>query len=188
MCRRADAGFWDHEWQRHGTCARPITGDRPSFFQAVMRLHEKYDLDVSPPPTPPPPHTHGVAAAGWQGVMKLAQQALGACVGSTPIPKCPGWRQRRRQRAPNPARPPRPALPACPPGPQVALSEAGIEPSSAQTYTSARLSRAVEDAFGVRPMVSCFKGQLLELWLCVGLDLKVGLGLPGRRLSICDRW
>ncbi|EFN54085.1 hypothetical protein CHLNCDRAFT_25350, partial [Chlorella variabilis] len=115
MCRRADAGFWDHEWQRHGTCARPITGDRPSFFQAVMRLHEKYDLDV-------------------------------------------------------------------------ALSEAGIEPSSAQTYTSARLSRAVEDAFGVRPMVSCFKGQLLELWLCVGLDLKVGLGLPGRRLSICDRW
>lgn len=42
-----DTGFWDHEWEKHGTCARPVTGDRPSFFNATMRLHERYDLDVS---------------------------------------------------------------------------------------------------------------------------------------------
>ena len=42
-----DTGFWDHEWDKHGTCARPVTGDRPSFFNATMRLHERYDLDVS---------------------------------------------------------------------------------------------------------------------------------------------
>lgn len=30
-----------------GTCARPVTGDRASFFNATMHLHEQLDLDVS---------------------------------------------------------------------------------------------------------------------------------------------
>jgi hypothetical protein len=41
-----DAGFWEHEWSRHGTCAQPVTGNRTAFFQTVLRLHEQYDLDV----------------------------------------------------------------------------------------------------------------------------------------------
>ena len=43
----ADAGFWDHEWARHGTCARPLLGERAAFFNATLNLHEEYDLDVS---------------------------------------------------------------------------------------------------------------------------------------------
>ena len=62
-------------------------------------------------------------------------------------------------------------LPACL---QVALAAAGIQPSDSSLYPTRRLSSAVEDAFGVQPLLSCFHGQLLELWLCVGLDLKVG--------------
>ena len=58
--------------------------------------------------------------------------------------------------------------------PQVALATAGILPSDATAYPTRKLSAAVEDAFGVAPLLSCWHGQLLELWLCVGLDLKVG--------------
>ena len=32
---------------QHGTCARAVTGERQAYFDAAMRLHEQYDLDVS---------------------------------------------------------------------------------------------------------------------------------------------
>lgn len=54
----ADLGFWEHEWSRHGTCARTITGLRPDYFEAVLKLHESYDLDVSP----------GASGVGWGGL------------------------------------------------------------------------------------------------------------------------
>jgi hypothetical protein len=73
-----------------------------------------------------------------------------------------------------------------PPDLQAALAVAGIAPSDAALYSTRKVSQAVEDAFGVLPLLSCHNGDLLELWLCIGLDLKVGvmwegqLGLPCR--------
>ncbi|KAI3431487.1 hypothetical protein D9Q98_004538 [Chlorella vulgaris] len=99
-------GFWEHEWSRHGTCARTITGLRPDYFEAVLKLHESYDLDA-------------------------------------------------------------------------ALAVAGIAPSDAALYSTRKVSQAVEDAFGVLPLLSCHNGDLLELWLCIGLDLKVQQCPPG---------
>ena len=32
---------------KHGTCAEPVLGNRPSFFKTVLELDDKYDLDVS---------------------------------------------------------------------------------------------------------------------------------------------
>lgn len=57
----------------------------------------------------------------------------------------------------------------------MALAAAGIIPSDAAAYPTRKLAAAVEDAFGVAPLLSCFHGQLLEVWLCVGLDLQVRL-------------
>ncbi|PRW39224.1 ribonuclease 2-like [Chlorella sorokiniana] len=101
-----DGDFWDHEYEKHGTCARPVTGDRPAFFNATMRLHEQLDLDV-------------------------------------------------------------------------ALATAGILPSDSDQYVTRKVARAVEDAFGVAPLLECWHGQLLEVRLCVGLDLKLRTCPPG---------
>ena len=61
-----------------------------------------------------------------------------------------------------------------PPLLQVALATAGILPSDSDLYATRKVARAVEDAFGVAPLLECWHGQLLEVRLCVGLDLKVG--------------
>jgi hypothetical protein len=53
------------------------------------------------------------------------------------------------------------------------MAAAGIVPSDGAAYPSRRVALAVEDAFGVQPMLACYGGDLLEVWLCVGLDLKV---------------
>lgn len=85
-----------------------------------------------------------------------------------------------------PAAPATEALPARPAAPptaktrpllcfavQVALATASILPSDSDVYVTRKVSRAVEDAFGVAPLLVCWHGQLLEVRLCVGLDLKV---------------
>lgn len=64
--------------------------------------------------------------------------------------------------------------PHIPPLLQVALATAGILPSDSDLYATRKVARAVEDAFGVAPLLECWHGQLLEVRLCVGLDLKVG--------------
>lgn len=56
---------------------------------------------------------------------------------------------------------------------QVALATAGILPSDSDLYVTRKVARAVEDAWGVAPLLECWHGQLLEVRLCVGLDLKV---------------
>lgn len=63
--------------------------------------------------------------------------------------------------------------------PQLALAAAGIIPSNKTSYPARAVARAVEDAFRVQPLLNCHRGQLLEVWLCVGLDLQVGGGGPG---------
>lgn len=38
--------FWDHEWNRHGTCAAPVTGGQHRFFGTVLGLHHKLNIQV----------------------------------------------------------------------------------------------------------------------------------------------
>jgi len=37
--------FWDHEWDKHGTCAAPLLGNRTEFFQTVVNLHDQLNLN-----------------------------------------------------------------------------------------------------------------------------------------------
>ncbi|KAH7621951.1 hypothetical protein Ndes2526B_g02772 [Nannochloris sp. 'desiccata'] len=37
--------FWDHEWDKHGTCAAPLLGNRTEFFQTVVNLHDQFNLN-----------------------------------------------------------------------------------------------------------------------------------------------
>lgn len=42
-----DAAFHEHEWSRHGTCAAAaLGGNRQAFYQTVLALNRKYDLNV----------------------------------------------------------------------------------------------------------------------------------------------
>jgi ribonuclease T2 len=41
-----DETFWGHEWTRHGTCAEGIVGRQHAFFQTVLRLHNKLNIQV----------------------------------------------------------------------------------------------------------------------------------------------
>lgn len=42
----SDDSFWDHEWTKHGTCSERVTGPRPAFFETVLALNQRYDLQV----------------------------------------------------------------------------------------------------------------------------------------------
>jgi ribonuclease T2 len=37
--------FWDHEWDKHGTCAAPLLGNRTEFFKTVVNLHDQFNLN-----------------------------------------------------------------------------------------------------------------------------------------------
>lgn len=37
--------FWDHEWDKHGTCAAPLLGNRSEFFKTAMHLHDQFNLN-----------------------------------------------------------------------------------------------------------------------------------------------
>ncbi|KAF8072919.1 hypothetical protein HT031_000579 [Scenedesmus sp. PABB004] len=39
-----DESFWNHEWTRHGTCAERVVGGQHAFFDAVLRLHRRLNL------------------------------------------------------------------------------------------------------------------------------------------------
>jgi ribonuclease I len=38
--------FWRHEWLKHGTCATAEFPTEHLFFNMVLQLHKKYDLQV----------------------------------------------------------------------------------------------------------------------------------------------
>ncbi|PSC71813.1 RING finger 10 [Micractinium conductrix] len=77
-----NAGFWEHEWRRHGTCASCISTDRSTFVDAAMRLHEQYDLDAA----------FGKAGIVPSDTATYTPQQLAAAVkaatGATPILVC----------------------------------------------------------------------------------------------------
>lgn len=54
----------------------------------------------------------------------------------------------------------------------MALGEAGIEPSASLIYEPADLEDAVRAAYDATPRVSCVGETLVELWMCLDLDLK----------------
>jgi len=40
----ADGVFWEHEWQRHGSCALSLFGGERAYFSSTLELHKKYDI------------------------------------------------------------------------------------------------------------------------------------------------
>ncbi|GAB4819655.1 hypothetical protein N2152v2_006701 [Parachlorella kessleri] len=94
-----DPEFWDHEWVRHGTCAEPVLGNRPAYFNTTLDLDDKYDLDE-------------------------------------------------------------------------AMAAAGITPSDSRTYAAKDVLNAVSDSFGAKPLLKCKSELLVEIWMCLSLDLK----------------
>ena len=38
--------FWAHEWNKHGTCSRPVLDDEAAYFGAALDLHRRFDLDA----------------------------------------------------------------------------------------------------------------------------------------------
>ncbi|KAG6543162.1 hypothetical protein Mapa_015411 [Marchantia paleacea] len=37
-------GFWQHEWEKHGTCSYPIIPDEATYFSVGLNLHLRYDI------------------------------------------------------------------------------------------------------------------------------------------------
>lgn len=52
------------------------------------------------------------------------------------------------------------------------LGEAGIEPSAQAVYSPSDFVSAVRAAYGATPRVSCQGQTLVEIWMCLDLDLK----------------
>lgn len=47
-----DLEFWGHEWSKHGTCSSPVITSQHQYFQTALKLHRKYDIEVSHPAAP----------------------------------------------------------------------------------------------------------------------------------------
>ena len=45
--------FWRHEYCKHGSCARAIVPDEHAYFDAVLKLNERFDLNVRTACAPP---------------------------------------------------------------------------------------------------------------------------------------
>lgn len=43
----SDSSFWDHEWERHGTCSTDVLPSQEKYFNKTLELDEKYDIGVS---------------------------------------------------------------------------------------------------------------------------------------------
>lgn len=41
---KVTGNFWQHEWEKHGTCAYPTIIDEAAFFKIGLLLNQKYDL------------------------------------------------------------------------------------------------------------------------------------------------
>lgn len=55
---------------------------------------------------------------------------------------------------------------------QVALDAAGIVPNDVRTYPLADVKQAVAARYGAQPVLHCFQGAVLELWMCMSMDLE----------------
>ncbi|GIL65503.1 hypothetical protein Vafri_19284 [Volvox africanus] len=53
-----------------------------------------------------------------------------------------------------------------------ALGQAGILPSTETVYRTKDVVNAIYNAYGVRPLVHCYDGELTEIWLCLDKKLR----------------
>ncbi|GAB4814804.1 hypothetical protein N2152v2_001850 [Parachlorella kessleri] len=94
-----DEEFWAHEWDKHGTCAQPVVGNRPTYFRTTLDLDEMYDLDE-------------------------------------------------------------------------ALAAHDVTPSDSHSYAAEDLLNAISDSYGAAPLLKCKGKSLVEVRMCLSLDLK----------------
>ncbi|XP_031259045.1 ribonuclease 2 [Pistacia vera] len=43
-CYSGKGSFWAHEWEKHGTCSSPVTGDEYSYFLTTLNVYFKYNV------------------------------------------------------------------------------------------------------------------------------------------------
>ncbi|XP_062081460.1 ribonuclease 2-like [Humulus lupulus] len=43
-CHGGKGSFWGHEWEKHGTCSAPVTGDEYNYFSTVLNIYFKYNV------------------------------------------------------------------------------------------------------------------------------------------------
>lgn len=43
-CHGKRGSFWEHEWEKHGTCAYPVIRDEYSYFSTTLQLYSKYNI------------------------------------------------------------------------------------------------------------------------------------------------
>ncbi|XP_042018366.1 ribonuclease 2-like [Salvia splendens] len=43
-CHGGKGLFWEHEWEKHGTCAASVTGDEYNYFVTTLNLYFKYNV------------------------------------------------------------------------------------------------------------------------------------------------
>nr|XP_043636075.1 ribonuclease 2-like [Erigeron canadensis] len=43
-CNNTKVSFWASEWEKHGTCAAPVTGGQYNFFQTAINLYSAYNV------------------------------------------------------------------------------------------------------------------------------------------------
>lgn len=188
--------FWDHEWYKHGTCSVDGVGNRATYFETVLRLHEKYNLDVRA-------RVWGRAsgcgdARAWRarrrkgemgitvdgtgvGVRRWAVAGTGwarlKCVGELVrvlqfirrhVAHPGGWRCAAACRVVTSPL----AAPSSPTRMQIALARAGVVPSSRAIYSPWEFQDAVRQAYGVTPLLACNRGAVVEIWMCMDMALR----------------
>lgn len=42
----SDDAFWDHEWEKHGTCSSPVLVTRQDYMDTVLNLHTKFNINT----------------------------------------------------------------------------------------------------------------------------------------------
>ncbi|KAL3616280.1 Ribonuclease 2 [Castilleja foliolosa] len=43
-CHGGKGLFWEHEWEKHGTCSSSVTGDEYNYFLTTLNLYFKYNV------------------------------------------------------------------------------------------------------------------------------------------------
>lgn len=43
----SDSSFWDHQWEKHGTCSTDVLPSQEKYFNKTLELDEKYDIGTA---------------------------------------------------------------------------------------------------------------------------------------------
>lgn len=151
-----DTAFWAHEWDKHGTCAAPVLSGEKDFFTATLDLHGKIPKALLLPGC-----TMLVGLVSH--VMSRELSALHCLARIThaagiQAPLCRDSAQLRHMCFWHRAE----AFSI-----DAALADAGIDVSAGGTFPAGDIFAALQDAFGVPPVLTCTAGRLSEVYLCV---------------------